>query len=89
MISLLVLIPQPPIALQALPSYKGKVEYNVYIEHIFAQHDIASLMSEENPLRYRWATYDGGHLDDQLWVLAMSTVRYFDDISKTVFFEKW
>jgi len=46
--------------------------------------DVASAVSEENPLRYRWATYDGGHLDDQLWVLAMSTARYCDEVRRGI-----
>jgi len=38
MISLLVLSPLPPTLFKPICSYQGKVEYNVYIEYIFAQH---------------------------------------------------
>ena len=44
--------------------------------------DIATRRSEENPLQYRWGSFDGGHLDDQLWVLAMSTARYCDEVRR-------
>ena len=46
--------------------------------------DIAMKRSEDNPFLYRWGTFDGGHLDDQLWVLAMSTAQYCDEVRRSV-----
>jgi len=40
--------------------------------------DITAYTSTENPLNYCHATYNGGYLDDQLWVLAMSMACYLD-----------
>jgi len=42
--------------------------------------DIATFKSVEAPMNYCRATYNSGYLDDQLWVLAMSTARYLDEI---------
>jgi len=46
--------------------------------------DITTRRSEDDPLLYRWGTYDGGHLDDQLWVLAMSSARYCDEVRRGI-----
>jgi len=40
--------------------------------------NIANFYSLESPLSYCRSTYDGGYLDDQLWVLVMSTAHYLD-----------
>jgi len=40
--------------------------------------DITNFYSLESPLSYHHSSYNGGYLDDQLWVLAMSMVRYLD-----------
>jgi len=42
--------------------------------------DIVNFYSLESPLSYRHSSYDSGYLDDQLWVLAMSTAWYLDEI---------
>jgi len=46
--------------------------------------DIAIKQSEDSPLLYHWGTFDGGHLDDQLWVLAMSTARYCNEVRRGI-----
>jgi len=42
--------------------------------------DLATRVHPELPLIYQIATYDGGYLDDRLWVQAMSTARYMDEV---------
>jgi len=46
--------------------------------------DIAAHQSVDDQLIYRCSTYDGGFLDDQLWVLAMSTVQYLDKTRRNI-----
>jgi len=41
--------------------------------------NIANFYSLKSLLSYCCLSYDGGYLDNQLWVLAMSTVRYLDE----------
>jgi len=44
--------------------------------------DLATRVHPELPLIYQMATYDGGYLDDHLWVQAMSTARYMDEVRR-------
>jgi len=44
--------------------------------------DFATRVHPELPTIYRMATYDGGYLNDRLWVQAMSTARYMDEVRR-------
>ena len=41
--------------------------------------NLATRVHPELPLIYRMASFDGGYLDNRLWVQAMSTVCYINE----------